>query len=206
MKIEYSLTLKEYYRYQGLLIRRSLFNSPLATYSFAAIWAVILLFPWANNYYMRHVQGLPLPPDTVNNLMFDAIPSVGFLAGFALFMPLAWLLDRRYSLEINREGVAFKLGRATGHSPWSTINRVDQDDSYVYIGSKGLPLGKLLITSYNDPVMKTLPLAMLPKRVFSSTAEAQAFLGQAQAYQREASGSDQSPRDAWPPAPTGGSL
>jgi hypothetical protein len=42
---------------------------------------------------------------------------------------------------------------------------------------------------------------MLPKRAFPSRDQAQAFFEQALAYHRDAVGSNQRPKDTWPPAP-----
>lgn len=191
MQIRYTLTLKEYYRYQFLLFRHIGRIFPLLFFLLGIVYALGLVLPTALNLYDRYVLHFPVS----DRLLWSTLSMVGILLVeapllFALFTPLGWLTYRQPELEIDTEGVRYRQRRFNMRVPWQSLAQIEEDGRDIYIGSKLLSFGRMVFV-------------MLPKRAFSSAQEAQAFFDQAVAYREQAvGGRPPQAESAWPPEPT----
>jgi len=112
-------------------------------------------------------------------------PFIGLLAPVFTW----WFVMRHVTIFLDPKQIVIKHPAVEGTgAPWSSVVLLEEDAHYITIGAK---LGWLQSPYYT-----------IPKRVFATNQEAQAFFQQATAFWVNAVGRPVEASNAWPPAPS----
>ena len=194
MKIAYSLTFPEYCRDLFHWIGHTGPISRWIIYLSVLLPALFVLAPIPYDVFLHDILQMPLSRNLLLDELEIFLPSLLFLFFLAMIILVMWPLMRRSGVDIDHNGVLFLRIKFNFRVPWESIDRLDQDQGSIYIGTKSLRFGRRIFAR--------MFFAAIPKRVFDSGQTAQEFFDQAQAYWQAAVRAPAvGEAGAWPPAP-----
>lgn len=188
MEVTYTQTFKEGVLVSVLATRHS------APIGFLVVWTVAIpaslvglgALAWTDGKF-QHATGIA-------DWLADLAAWVGTIIGlsgaaFAYLSLSNWFRTRHQTVSIDQQALSTIYGKRKQLAAWPSVNRLDQDERYIYLGTKPSAVGGVVF-------------AMVPKRAFGSPAEADAFYHQAMNYWRDVAGVHSAAQSqTWPPAP-----